>query len=108
MDVRRGTTKKKTAANLPLYLTNGRATRRTPDVITRLAQGLDHLCVSKSLFTTGHVIAKCSFDPVSYYFLTTYCLTSATYCFTDATDWNQMKPLCSSGVVRLAVWPIRS
>ena len=38
---------------------------RTPYVITRLAQGLDDLCVcvSKSYFTTGQVIAECSFDP---------------------------------------------
>ena len=41
---------------------------RTPDVITRLAQGLDDLFVClKSHFTTGHVTVECCFDPVSSY-----------------------------------------
>ena len=71
---------------------------RTPDVITRLDQGLDDLfvCVSKSNFATGHVIAECSFGPVSTYFLITYCLTETTYCVPYAIDWNQTKPLCNS------------
>ena len=47
------------------------------------------VCVSKSHFTTGHVNAECPFDPVSSYFLITYCLT-------DTTDWNQIKPLYDS------------
>ena len=57
-------------------------------MITRLAQGLDDLFVSKSHFTTGHVIAECPFDPVSSIFLITYCLTDSTFCLTDATEWN--------------------
>ena len=77
---------------------------RTPDVITRLAPGLDDLLVClTSQFTIGHVYVECSFDPVSSCFLITYCLTDATYCFTDATDWNQIKPPVQlrSGVDRL-------
>ena len=72
-------------------------TLRTPDVITRLAQGLDDLLVClTSQFTIGHVYVECSFDPVSSYFLITYCLTDATYCLTDATDWNQIKTPCAT------------
>ena len=52
------------------------------------------LCVSKSNFATGHVIAECSFDLVSTYFLITYCLTETTYCVSYAIYWNQTKPLC--------------
>ena len=84
---------------------------RTPNVITRLSQGLDDLFVClKSQFIIGHVYVECSFDPVSSYFLITYCLTDVTYCLTDATDWNQINlPVqLRSGVDRLATWPIRS
>ena len=71
---------------------------RTPNMITRLAQGLDDLFVClKSHFIIGHVFVECSFDPVSSYFLITYCLT-------DATDWNQSKPLCYSAP-GWTVWP---
>ena len=78
---------------------------RTPDVITRLAQGLTIcLCALKSHFITGRVFVECSFDPVSSYFLVTYCLTDATYCLTNATDWNQIKPLCNSAL-GWTVWP---
>ena len=70
---------------------------RTPRVITRLAQGLDDsLCVWKSQFIFGHVFVECSFDPVSSYFLITYCLTDTTFCLADATDWNQSTPMCNS------------
>ena len=81
---------------------------RTPDVIARLAQaqGLDasFVCL-KSHFMIGHVFVECSFDPVS-----SYCLIDATYCLTDATDWNQSEPPVQlrSGVDRLAIWQIRS
>ena len=78
---------------------------RTPGVITRLAQGLDDLLVCrKSHLIIGHVIVECSFDPVSSYFLISCCLTDATYCLTDATDWNQIKPLCNSAL-GWTVWP---
>ena len=67
--------------------------RTPPDVITRFAQGLDDLFVwLKSHFMIGHVFVECSFDTVSSYFLITYCLADASYCLTDATDWNQIKP----------------
>ena len=75
---------------------------RTPDVITRLAQGR-----LKSHFIIRHVFVECAFDPVSSYFLITYCLTDATNCLTDATDWSQIKPLCNSPL-GWTVWPIRS
>ena len=68
---------------------------RTPDVSARLAQLLDDLSVClKSNFTIGRVFVACSFDPVSS-FLVTCCLTDANYYLTDATDKNQIKPLCS-------------
>ena len=57
---------------------------RTPDVITRLVCLKNHSII-------GHVFVECSFDPISSYFLITYCLT-------DATDWNQMNPLCTSAL----------
>ena len=78
---------------------------RMPDVITRLARGLDDLFVGhKSHFIMGHVFVERSFDPDSSHFLITYCLTDATCCLTDATDWNQIKPLCNSDLV-WTVWP---
>ena len=71
-------------------------TLRTPDVITRLAQGLDDLFVClKSHSIIGHVLVGCSFDPVSSFLI---------YCFTDATDWNQIKLLCYSAPW-WTVWP---
>ena len=78
---------------------------RAPDVITHLAQGLDVLFVClKSHVLIGHVFVECSFDPVSSNFLITCFLTDTTYCFTDATDWNQIKPLCNSAL-EWTVWP---
>ena len=66
---------------------------------------LDDLCVCfKSHFIIGHVFVECSFDPVSSYSLITYCHTDATYCLTNATDWNQIKPLCNSAL-GWTVWP---
>ena len=64
---------------------------RTPDVITRLAQG-------------QVVFVECSFHAISSCFLITYRLPDATRCLTDATDWNQIKPLCSSAL-GWTVWP---
>ena len=83
---------------------------RTPDVITRLGQGLGNLFVClKSHSIIGHVFVECSFDPVSSCFLITYCLTDTTYCLSYATDRNQSETpvLLRSGVDRLAIWPIR-
>ena len=78
---------------------------RTPDVSTRLAQGLDDMFVClKSHFIIGHVFVQCSFDPVPAYFLLIYCLIDATYCLTDATDRNQIKPLCNPAL-GWTVWP---
>ena len=63
---------------------------RTPDVITRLAQGLDVLFVClKSHFIIGHVFVECSFDRISSHFHVTYCLIDATCCLTDISDWSQ-------------------
>ena len=44
------------------------------------------------------------------HFLNTCCLTDATYCLTNASKWNQTKPLCVAllGMNRLVIWPIRS
>ena len=71
---------------------------RTPDVITRVGQGLDDLFVRlKSHVIIGHVFVECSFDTVSSYFLIAYCLT-------DATDWNQIEPLCNSAL-GWKIWP---
>ena len=81
------------------------ARARTTDVITRLAQGLDDLFVClKSHFILGHVCVECSFDPVSSYFLITYCFTDTAYCLSYATDWNQVNPLCNSALV-WTLWP---
>ena len=77
---------------------------RTPDVITRLAQGLDDLFVClKSHSFIGHVFVECSLDPVSSYFLITCCLSYAT-------DRNQIKSLCNSAQMWTVwpIWPIRS
>ena len=50
--------------------------------------GSRHFACLKSQFVIGHVFAEHSFKPVSTYFLFTHYLT-------DASDWNQIKPLCS-------------
>ena len=63
----------------------------TPDVIPRLGQGLDDLlvCFKVIYLIRGLVFVECSFDPISSCLFITYCLT-------DATDWNQTKPVCDS------------
>ena len=48
-------------------------------------------------FNIDRVFVEYSFDPASSYFLITCCLT-------DATDWNQIEPLCNSALV-WTVWP---
>ena len=71
---------------------------RTPHVITRLARGPDDsLCVWKSHYIFGHIFVECSFDPDSSCLLTVHYLT-------DATDWNQTKPVCDSAL-GWTVWP---
>ena len=45
----------------------------------------------------GHVFVECSFDPVSSYLLT-------ACCHTDATGWNQTKPVRDSAL-GWTVWP---
>ena len=71
---------------------------RTQDVLTRLAQGLDVLFVRlKSHFIIGHFFVGCSLNPQFLYFLITHGLT-------DATDWNQIEPLCNSAL-GWTVWP---
>ena len=83
---------------------------RTPDVVARLGQGLGDLFVClKSHSIIGHVFVECSFDPVSSYFLITYCLTDTTYCLSYATDGSQSETpvLLRSGVDSLATRSIR-
>ena len=70
----------------------------------------DHTCGSrrwacfKSHFVIGHDFAEHSFNPVSSHFLFTHYLIDATDYHTDATDWNQTKPLCSFAR-RWTAWP---
>ena len=78
---------------------------RTPDVSTHFAQGLDDSFVCfKNHSIIGHVFVECSFDPVSSYFLITFCLTDTTFCLSYAADGNQIKPLCNSAR-GWTVWP---
>ena len=71
---------------------------RAPHVITRLSQGPDDsLCVWKRHFIIGHVFVECSFDTFSSGFL-------IVYYHTDATDWNQTKPV-SDSALGCTVWP---
>ena len=75
---------------------------RTPDVITRLAQGLDDLFVClKSHSIIGHVFVECSFDPVYSHFL-----ILLTHCLSHATDGNQIKPVLLRSVVDRLADPI--
>ena len=69
---------------------------RTPDVVTRLGQGLgDWFVCLNSHSIIGHVFVECSFDPVSSFFLITYCLTDTT-CLSYATDGNQSETPCAA------------
>ena len=62
------------------------------------------MCETRDLGTQWpqwrHIFAEHSFNPVSSCFLITCCFIDATYCLTDATDWNQINPLCNSALVR--------
>ena len=75
---------------------------RTPDVITRLAQGLDDLFGCFNSHSLVMSLLNVRFLRLSRHLL--------PHCLTDATDWNQIRPPVQlrSGVDRLAIWPIRS
>ena len=60
-------------------------------------------CVPQKSFHLWSCLCWMFLRPVSSFLLVAYCLT-------DATDWNQIKPVRTlrSGMDRLAIWPIRS
>ena len=70
---------------------------RTPDVITRFGSNtLRFLCVCPKVISPQVTSLLTVLSSPFLFFLITYCLTDTTYCFIDATDWNQIKPLCNS------------
>ena len=73
---------------------------RTLHVITRVAQ--DILRASKVMLSSVMSLLNIPSTPFPHFLF--------TYCLTDATDWNQIKTLCSfrSGMDCLAIWPVRS
>ena len=93
MSEKHGTTKEGNTSNRETC----RSSCRTPDLVTPMAQGLTIcICASKVISSLVMSLLIVLLTPFSSYFLNTCCLT-------DATDWNQINPLCNS--TRWTVWP---
>ena len=77
---------------------------RTPDVITTFGSGHDLFVCLRSLFVLVMSLLNVPSTPVSFYFLTTYCLTDATYCLTFTTSENSCAtPFCGGPSGHLAI-----